>query len=815
MLISPPFLPPRADGDSESTWLDAAMNPVVGDGTYPVGQNMCWHGGLHLEAPRDTAPGAVANARLPVVAIADGRVVVVRQATPIPSDETVRQAHALGYRGWTSDGVVVIEHSTDIGAAADGTAVAVRYYSIYQHLTDIPATVVAGNRIYRKEQLGRAGYISGQPNRFHFEIVCDDANLEHLIGRRTGDQDVTQNGRSNVVFGEIFIRLPAGTQTYNVAQNLRIFHGNPVAQTLNSNATPSAATLHNITETNITTTSEVCYVGLRFANGEGADGHRGDLTLTTYLEDGSVLGTPQVIADCEYNLYSKRGAGQFGDVQKIARDYAANTPTVNVTPSTVYELLRFGRLINTGYQTLTPADIPHWRQVVIPTATGSAVRWVNLNNQNGAQTVRVFSDGDFPQWRGWKIINDDTAPDDNRCDSEATRGLVDADSNGTVTPAELAAFMATETPRRLICSSPCEWNEATIEARWSWLREVDEPMSDNDFNELCRHHRALCFNVGDISNATWHFHPRGFIEAFRKCVWFTADELAQLIPRTSLRGNGNNYNGETISWQTARNRVDPHFRYLNMLFQKYGSSKSRILHNLAQIYIETGFLDTMREGNKGHGKDYNAFYGRGYYQLTWLGNYKNYGKYRRLPDQANPQYTDPRNSGNVRITQQSTHYVAKDGATEVWWPKYDPDIVATDINEAMESSGFYWITKEFKGIKNINKACDRPLSVEIVGMISWLVNGGSNGYRHRQQYAQFIENILLDAPLLTGNAAFSFPDLNTTPGLPNSHPKKGIPNLCHQYPPTTNPQAFTVNGTVFNPVVNNINGRVYYDFQRP
>src|SRR5690606_20079920 len=140
-----------------------------GEGSYPVSHRMNWHGGLHLEAP------AGPNGRLPVRAIADGTVVLCRQPIPRPATQEAQRQHALGYyRGWTDNGVVVIRHETEIGEGANAQ---VTFYSIYQHLHAIRPAVRAGQRIYRKGEIGQAGYVYGQPNRIHFEIVCDDPNL--------------------------------------------------------------------------------------------------------------------------------------------------------------------------------------------------------------------------------------------------------------------------------------------------------------------------------------------------------------------------------------------------------------------------------------------------------------------------------------------------------------------------------------------------------------------------------------------------------------------------------------------------------------
>lgn len=91
-----------------------------------------------------------------------------------------------------------------------------------------------------------------------------------------------------------------------------------------------------------------------------------------YLEVGEPL-TDADGADYEYNLYSK-----------------ALTLYPN-SPSAGYELLRFGRVINTDNETLSPAGAPLWRTINYPEGKGV----VNL----AAASVKVFSDADFPT--GW------------------------------------------------------------------------------------------------------------------------------------------------------------------------------------------------------------------------------------------------------------------------------------------------------------------------------------------------------------------------------------------------------------------------------
>ncbi len=230
-------------------------------------------------------------------------------------------------------------------------------------------------------------------------------------------------------------------------------------------------------------------------------------------------------------------------------------------------------------------------------------------------------------------------------------------------------------------------------------------------------------------------------------VKLSLDELTQLLPRRY----GLNRAGATLSWETARGRLNggtiSHTDLCNA-FRKYQfSTAERQVAFLSQAYIETGLMRTAREDGQGRGTSgnvqyYQAFYGRGLMQLTWPTLYDDYGKFRAFAPNTSGQYTDR------RITQTSNHYwsgaptVDSQGHTHRdtrrWYPRYDPELLVSIGSNACDSAGFFWVWKHFMGTTNILRIADAGITTETVGRMSILVNGGGNGYDDRQQYAAYL-----------------------------------------------------------------------------
>lgn len=57
----------------------------------------------------------------------------------------------------------------------------------------------------------------------------------------------------------------------------------------------------------------------------------------------------------------------------------------------------------------------------------------------------------------------------------------------------------------------------------------------------------------------------------------------------------------------------------------------------------------------------------------------------------------------------------------------------------------------------MNRVADCHYDEISIGFNCWLLNGGGNGYKERQEYAKYLQNILLDDELKTGEENYKYP----------------------------------------------------------
>ncbi|MFL9927373.1 M23 family metallopeptidase [Herbaspirillum lusitanum] len=343
MLISPPFIL-TADmqthyGNDEAI-LEASMPPTASnstgtfapEGSFPISSSLVWHNGVHLEAPRAN------GGRLNVRAIADGTIIFVQPPTKPNGDARHGQNYNPFGTGpaWSDNGCIIIEHETEIGADTASPTV-VRYYSVYMHLALLMNNFRAGQKIYRKDQLGHAGQVYGRQAQLHFEICCDDANLKKLTGRTSAWRDPheapTADGRTDAVFGSVYYYLPATTP-------IRAQDGMP-AQHLQLDAA-----------------KEVLGTPQWIMMDYGDAGITpGACALSSYNMHGKYGGTRKDLK-AEYQLYQ--------EANERHQSLVAPRPQIASSPPDWYELPHFG--LNFGRSQDNkgplPANVARWRKII-------------------------------------------------------------------------------------------------------------------------------------------------------------------------------------------------------------------------------------------------------------------------------------------------------------------------------------------------------------------------------------------------------------------------------------------------------------------
>ena len=634
MIISPPFLPARGATQSEDAWLDAAMptpasrltDTHAAEGSFPLSHNLAWHNGVHIQAPVGD------DGSLPARAVADGTVVFVHPPT-VPNTNVddpqnynpFDPAGAAKTAAWTDNGCVIIEHTTTIGAT-DTAETQVVFYSLTMHLSVLGKIIPAGqtvrrelqvgDAIWRKDEVGSPGQIYGHAGQIHFEICCDAVNLQSLIGRApnwvgpavapAALPEPTADGRIDAIFGSLYFYLPDDTPT-------------------DAGATMPTRHLRRADGAAGTTLNASLWVKMTY--------ERGACTFESFDERGAPIHALAAQADAEYDLYQE-ATDRHGALPEASRRTSS--------PSGWYELLRFGRNIGRGAADADkdplPIDAAHWRRIAGP--DGAAV-WADLNATGSFK----FSDADFLPVMGWNCIDDDTTPDDQRCDSPHLKELIrdpDADNAQGMEPDQLASRLGHPDVRarlrRAICKFPSEWDQQTTGERYGFAEDLLQEITQDTeaWTRLHTHLQAISFTglPADYLAADWRVHPREFVGEMRKCLWLSEHELIQFVPTKAVRGKGAGLRGpffyERIG-RTGGNLIRTHHDALNRTWRKYCvTTRARLAAFVGNSVQETSWWSTTQEGD-GANLRYAPWFGRGFLQLTnpdgQFSASSNYGKY--------------------------------------------------------------------------------------------------------------------------------------------------------------------------------------------
>lgn len=418
MLLAPPILLSQRKTETDDDWVRRCIH-VDKYRDFPVNNLGAWHGGVHIP---HTDAGGTAN---PVRAIAEGEIVFCRY----PSDRISEDP--LCYLGETDDGVVLLRHTLTLG----DPEVNIVFYSLCQHLKQVRRNVLegVGTLIKKGTILGTSGRVDGK-NGFHFQICCDDTNLQKLAGRSTGNLDISKPGRSDITYGDKHYYLPSGTP----------FMASPDEKKA---------------------TRPPLYIS--------------DTELFVTFTDKKVFTRQENPAGS--SIYTKLSEAGVRLPAAPARDYG-ETVTWNEA---------------------------EWICANYPGGSG----WVKMT----APGINQYSDADFPHWTGWSLVDDDSNAD-SQCDSPVIQQWQQQINDEKSLKEKY--FYA-------ICRFPFEWDETTVDSRFSWLKQdnkfVQPAFNPPSWDKFLNHANALSF-FGKLpaeartalSGRVWHFNPAAFITHINK-----------------------------------------------------------------------------------------------------------------------------------------------------------------------------------------------------------------------------------------------------------------------------------------------------------
>jgi predicted chitinase len=511
------------------------------------------------------------------------------------------------------------------------------FYSVYAHLKKLGDGIAVGQKIYRKDKLGKPGQIYGHAGHLHFEICLDDANIKLLLGQDPSkwpaqDAVPSKNGRTDAVFGSVYVYLPPDSAAYDTKE--------PPLPYSRSLAVPNALPAAQ-------------WVELDYGSKPG------DAVLRSYTATGQAIGSPVTDKGAEYELYSK--ATHLHD--NLPAHHKAKS-----SPSAWYEFLRFGR--NLGTEQL-PVQAPHWRNV----ATPLGVRWVNLAGPGTYQ----FSDADFPAFLGWTCIADDKNTD-QFCESSKLKNLIASSVPDLQKRAEalkdlqklgrLAQTSAKSILRKAICKYPTEFDRGNIDARYGYIKNEEYFKKNSEaWGKLRAHISAM--TMDDLPEyykaAQWHFHPLEFVRVMRKCYWIQKSDLKRIfteITNPHLEAVRNELNRFSSKHFINTGLRQAHF--FGQIRKETGEGMNATTENLNYLpsvligkfsYYRNNPIEAQQDGrttahaanqqaiaNKAYGRDSNdqpgdgwRYRGRGMKQVTWKENYRMFTKEYRTYWVTNPQ----------------------------------------------------------------------------------------------------------------------------------------------------------------------------------
>lgn len=626
MIITYPIHIPYTKGNQQRVMPEAIFNnSEILSGSYPMGKNRFWHGGVHVHPSDRTTP---------IRAIAEGELVAYRYDE---NDSTDAYFDKVPY----SRSFVLLKHEAELGQTSLGTD-KLTFYSLYMHLrawgevkskTGAEAVNFLRKTVAENEQIDKNGRAVLDKRK---RPVMVKAHVQSVAPTADGVCH-GGNGYRRVQRGDILGycgSIPDNLATPSRGIHFEIFFEDVSfldnamktvwGRCVLSNELRVLEELHS---------KEAIVVDpvkpLTLAKEESGNGFK-KISVgkhSYWVSDDQITKTEVDVPnprDKKQTIRQTQHRAKSAELRCYRKDPVMNLKILSKGTSIVPWVSPW---MKAGEFREESADGKSWVQVYVPDT--NKLYWADKS------TLHYTSDADWPDF--CKVEEHGLFSNDGFIDDDGLRKLCDAYQKNRIDKNTNALAADQEKLRHLISRHPTEWSKQDIAKRFERVTREDfgaTKLTAEQFTKLSAHIERLSFweQVPGLPSGTslWHAHPIKFIEHLAKCMWLSKNELRLIYPEDSG-------SGEAVSHGTPDDVREKYRADINKCCYRYGiNSRLRQAHFFGQGAIESGSLNMMLEiedGKKYENKkqlgncqpgDGPRFKGRGFKQLTGRYNYAQY-----------------------------------------------------------------------------------------------------------------------------------------------------------------------------------------------